>query len=263
MNARAVAQQADHTPYPAAPRRRPHLRLAPPPPSLRDQRILELHGLVRSIAIRMARRFPDHVDLDELINTGTLGLIDAVDRFDDTRGASLRSYAEIRIRGAIVDGMRQADWVPRTVRQRNARIELTRTELSRRLGRDPEDSEVADAMSMDLAEFRQAQDQARIRNVVSLDVASGPDSEELLGDRLAGDGPNAEDHWLGMETRQAVRDAIEDLPQREQIVLTLFYFRGRTLREIGQTLGVSESRACQLRAAGVRRLQSKLRSSMP
>ena len=224
----------------------------------RDRMIVEHYPLVRVIASRMVRRFPAHVEVEEFINTGMLGLIDAVDRFDSARGVTFKAYAEIRIRGAIVDVMRESDWIPRAVRRRFTRLDTARADLCRRLGRDPSRDEVARELGVTAAEYDDLCEGAQIRRLVLLDAPTDEEGDSSIGDHVAGDEESTLDRWIDAETRAGVADAIQRLPDKERAVVTLYYQRGLSLKEIGETLGVTESRACQIRGAAVKRLQLKL-----
>ena len=224
----------------------------------REQVILEHHALVRIIASRMVRRFPAHIEVDELVNIGMLGLIDAIDRFEVSRGVPFKSYAEIRIRGAIVDALREADWIPRSVRRRFARIDTTRRELRLRLGRDPTREEMAHALEMSLDEYDDLVGGAEIKRVVSLDAPVDDDGATALVEHVADDEDPFIDRWIAEETREHISALIQKLPEKERAVVALYYQRGMNLKEIGDILGVTESRVCQLRGQAVRRLQARL-----
>lgn len=224
----------------------------------RQATILAHHALVRSVATRLARRLPPHVDVDELVNIGVLGLIDAVDRFDGARGVPFPSYAEIRIRGAILDALRETDWVPSAVRRRFARLDAARASLQAKLGRLPEREEVARALDLSPEEYDDLCESAEIRKLVPL----GDDHDEDAGHAPAALVSEAHDSTLeraiASEERAHLEGAIARLPDRQRLVVTLYYLQGLSLREIGKTLGVSEARVCQLRGQAVGRLQHAL-----
>ncbi|MDP2315105.1 MAG: FliA/WhiG family RNA polymerase sigma factor [Pseudomonadota bacterium] len=245
------------------PRRRVVASARPaPPPSregTREQRIAEHYPLVRTIASRMAQRLPGNVDLDELTHMGTLGLIDAVDRYDASRGVPLGAYAEIRIRGAIVDGLREADWTPRAVRRNTARLDDVRAHLRRRLGREPAREEMAEALEVAPAEYDRLRADNEIRRLVSIDAPTSDDAPgSSLLDQLAGEGATPLDRWEAAERNAALHAAITTLPEREADVVTSYYQSGQSLKQIGVRLGVTESRVCQIHAQAVRRLQRVL-----
>jgi RNA polymerase sigma factor for flagellar operon FliA len=226
----------------------------------REQLILEHYPLVRTIACRMVRRFPSCVDVDVLINVGALGLIDAVDRFDPSREVPFKAYAEIRVRGAIVDALRESDWVPRSVRRKYNRIENARLTLHRRLGREPRRSELAEAMELTMAQFDKLSADAQLRRLVSLDNPVDHVNLTPLSERLSDDSEELTDIWEAAELRGEVVRAVQNLPEKERTAVALYYLKNLTLKEIGKVLGVTESRACQLRGQGVKRLKFRLRA---
>jgi RNA polymerase sigma factor for flagellar operon FliA len=225
----------------------------------RNATILAYYPLVRTIAYRIAKRIPSNQDVEEFINIGVLGLIDAVERFDPSRGVPFKSYAEIRIQGSIVDALRAQDWTPRSVRRKANRIEAAREQLRRRLDREPDREELAAALEMAPEQYDNLLDEALIRKVVSTNLPVGPDSSTTIEEQVAVDEPGLEDLWVEYEVKQEVVDAIRLLPRKERMAVNLYYLKGLTLKEIGATLGVTESRACQLRSQGVKRLKIKLK----
>ncbi len=228
----------------------------------REQMILDHYPLVRTIACRMVRRFPSSVDVDELINVGAMGLIDAVDRFDRGREVPFKAYAEIRIRGAIVDALRDADWVPRSVRRKFMRIENARIKLFRSLGREPDREEMAESLEMKVEEYDDLCGDARIRRLVSLDAPTDDENQTPLAERVAYDDIEITELWAHKELQAEVVEAVHNLPTKERTAVSLYYLHGLTLKEIGDVLDVTESRACQLRAQGIKRLKFRLRSAV-
>jgi RNA polymerase sigma factor for flagellar operon FliA len=226
--------------------------------SNREAMILEHYPLVRLIASRMVRRFPAHVEVEELVNIGTLGLIDAIDRFEAARGVPFRSYAEIRIRGAIVDSLRDADWIPRSVRKKFARIDTARLGLRGQLGRDPTREEMASTLDITVEEYDDLCGGAEIKRLVSLDTPLDEEGGATLADHVADDVDPLVDRWIADEMRSQVATMIHKLPEKERAVVQLYYQRGMNLKEIGDLLGVTESRVCQLRGQAVKRLQLRL-----
>ncbi|MFZ5479002.1 MAG: sigma-70 family RNA polymerase sigma factor [Myxococcota bacterium] len=225
----------------------------------RERKILDHHPLVRMIATRMVRRFPSHIEVEELINIGMLGLIDAIDRFEPGRGVPFKAYAEIRIRGAIVDALREADWIPRSVRRRFARIDTARTSLRAQLGREPTREEMATTLELSVEEYDDLCGGAEIRKLVSLDAPVDEDGGTTLVEQVApAETDSALDLWMAEEARVAAHSAVQNLPDKERQVVSLYYQRGLNLKEIGEILGVTESRVCQLRGQAVKRLQKKL-----
>ena len=226
--------------------------------STREQRILQHYPLVRTIAARMIRRFPSSVELDELVNVGALGLIDAVDRFDPSRQVPFKAYAEIRIRGAIVDALREADWVPRSVRRKHNRIEAARDKLVFDLDRAPSREELAAELELSDGAYEKLEADARLKKLVSLDAPVDDDNDTHLIDRVASSDEDFLTTWEKDELKAAIVNAVHNLPRKERTAVSLYYLHGMTLKEIGQVLGVTESRACQLRSSGIRRLKFRL-----
>lgn len=228
----------------------------------RDQLILNYAPLVKYVAGRMGAALPAHVDESDLISYGLLGLINAVERFDLKRRIKFETYAVTRIRGAIIDELRTLDWVPRSVRSRARDIERASAALEHKLHRAPTDAEMAAALEITVEEFRDSLTQIANSSLVALDeVWSGGNGTDgvALVDTL---GDEASQHPEGAmaetETRIVLSDAIADLPEREQIVVSLYYYEGLTLREIGEVLDVTESRVSQLHTKAVLRLRGKL-----
>jgi RNA polymerase sigma factor for flagellar operon FliA len=208
----------------------------------------------------MARRLPPSVDVDEMINVGMMGLIDAVDRFDTSRGVPFKSYAEIRIQGAMIDSLRSNDWVPRSVRRKNTRIEQTRNKLHQHLGRTPTNSEMANAFESSIEEYEGMMRDSRITRLVSLDVSTTEDGNTPLVENISHHSDNAEEVLCMEQLKTMVSQAVHCLPEKERAAVTMYYLQGLTLREIGTVLSVTESRACQLRSQGVKRLKFRLRN---
>lgn len=228
----------------------------------RQQLILDYYPLVRTIACRMARRLPPSVEVDELINVGTLGLIDAVDRFDASRGVPFKAYAEIRIQGSMFDSLRGDDWVPRSVRRKVNRIESARKQLLLSLGRQPNRDEMASAMELSTDAYDVLCEDARIKRLISLDMPTTEDGHTPLVEIIPRDEASAEDVLCNAELRTEVAHAVQCLPEKERAAVTMYYLQSVTLREIGEILGVTESRACQLRGQGVKRLKFRLRNTV-
>lgn len=227
----------------------------------RNRMILEYYGMVRAIAGRMVGRIPASVDLEEFVNIGVLGLIDAIDRFDPTRGVPFKAYAEIRIRGAIVDALRAADWTPRSVRRKANQIQRARDKLRNELKRDPTRDEMSEAVELSPSSFDNLVRDAEIRRLVSINSPLSPDSTTTIADQVPSLNPGVEESWVKEEVKQEVLDAIRLLPMKERTAVSLYYLNNLTLKEIGEILGVTESRACQLRAQGIKHLKSRIETS--
>ena len=229
----------------------------------RDRLIVNYAPLVKYVAGRMSSALPSHVDESDLISYGLIGLIGAVERYDPERAVKFETYAVSRIKGAIIDELRSLDWVPRSVRARAREIERKASELEHQLHRVPTDEELAAALEMDIEEFHELITQIANSSIVALDEmwtvnAGGSETLSLidtLGDRSAGDPANLLDVT---ELRDGLADAIASLPEREKIVVALYYYDGLTLREIGEVLGVTESRVSQLHTKAILRLKGRL-----
>ena len=230
-------------------------------PALRDRLILHYAPLVKYVAGRVGSGLPAHVEQADLVSYGTFGLIDAITRFEPTREIKFESYAMARIRGAIIDELRSTDWIPRSVRMKARQFERTVAALEAKLQRSPTDEEIADEMDMDVEEIRKFLGQLSLVNVVALDEllvdddGSAPRLVDTLKDTSALDPQAMAEHG---EARQLLARAVEQLPEREKVVVSLYYFEGLTLADIGRVLGVTESRICQLHTKAVLHLRTKL-----
>jgi RNA polymerase sigma factor for flagellar operon FliA len=219
--------------------------------------------LVKYVAGRMSSGLPAHVDEADLISYGLGGLIFAIERFDLTREIKFETYAITRIRGAIIDELRSLDWVPRSVRARAREIERVNMKLESRLQRAPTDEEMAGELKVDLEEFHEALLQISNSTIVALDelwnVSDSSGDQVSLLDTIPDHGaPDPEAVVDQGELRDRIADAIAALPEREKLVIALYYYENLTLREIGEVLGVTESRVSQLHTKAVLRLRSKL-----
>jgi RNA polymerase sigma factor for flagellar operon FliA len=225
----------------------------------REALILQYSPLVKFVAGRVAVGLPRNVDQSDLVSNGIFGLIDAIDKFEPERGFKFETYAINRIKGAILDGLRALDWVPRSVRSRAREIERSMSELEHRLHRTPTDEELAAHMSTGVDAVRATLAEMSNLGLVALDELVGPDSSSSMSDFIAdpsGVGPEAA--FQAEETRHLLSDAINRLPDRERLVITLYYFEGLTLAEIGDVLGVTESRVCQIHAKSVLSLRNRM-----
>jgi RNA polymerase sigma factor for flagellar operon FliA len=220
--------------------------------------IMAHYPMVRAMAYRIHQRLPRQVDVDDLISAGVLGLMAACDRYDTSRSVPFETYARHRVRGAIVDAIRALDWVPRSVRRKSDQIETTRRTLQRRTGRKPTRIEMADELEITAAKYDNMVTDAEIRSLLSLDQPINDDNPTPLVEQIS----NGDD-YTSMREREELKaqaiDAIRHLPERESLTLAMYYLRENSLKEIGQVLGVTESRVCQLRSQGVKRLRYRLR----
>lgn len=228
----------------------------------RDELILRYAPLVRYVAGRMGSGLPSHVERADLVSYGIFGLIDAVERFDPARGCQFETYAIARIKGNILDELRSLDWVPRSVRTKARRIEATLARLAAALHRSPSDAELADALGMSDGQLQHALAQVSLMSLITFDAAvssaATDDPPLTVGDVLASgdDDPVAAVELADL--RRALAEAIERLSERERAVVSLYYHDGLTLAEIGEVLGVTESRACQIHGKAVTKLRLRL-----
>lgn len=228
---------------------------------LREQIILQYAPLVKYVMGRLAISLPAVLDYEDILSFGTIGLIEAVERFDYEKGVKFETYAISRIRGAIIDALRSLDRLPRSVRQKAKDADKALVSLAEGLGRDPTDEEVSEAMGLTLQAYRKHLiDAAWI--TVSLDtMGMSNDGEEDSGGALGIADPDEEDFNVGLEKQELVGElagAIRELPEREQLILSLYYKEELTMREVSKVLSISESRVCQLHARALTRLRGSI-----
>ena len=216
-------------------------------PGLRNRLVLQYAPLVKYVAGRLRTRMPDSVEQDDLVSDGVLGLMDAIERFEPARGLSFQTFAVPRIRGAIIDGMRSMDFVPRSVRDKLRLVHRAQVTLEERLGRVPEDTEVAREVGIPVQQLRDLSRQAN-SNHANLDDFD-------LADELS----SAADHKVEQgDTNASLMRVVDQLAERDQVIIALYYFEGLTLAEIGQVLGVTESRVSQVHRRATATLRHKL-----
>ncbi|HCE08927.1 MAG TPA: RNA polymerase sigma factor FliA [Oxalobacteraceae bacterium] len=226
----------------------------------RNQLLTQHAPLVKRLAHQMKAKLPPSVEVDDLIQAGMIGLLDAVNRYEETHGAQFETYAVQRIRGAMLDELRSSDWLPRSMRQNMRKIEVAMSALQQRLGRAPNESEVAKQLKLSLVEYQELLGEGGGHQLVYYeDFHDGEGNEHFL-DRYCTDGSDDPLQSL-MNTgfRAAVIDAINALPEREKNLMGLYYEQEMNLKEIGAVMGVSESRVCQLHSQAVARLRASLR----
>ncbi|WP_298344961.1 RNA polymerase sigma factor WhiG [Ferrimicrobium sp.] len=228
---------------------------------LRDRLLVTYSPLVRFVASRVAIGLPNSVEQADLASYGTFGLIDAIEKFDLDRNIKFETYAITRIKGAIIDELRAIDWVPRSVRAKAKAVEQAYAKLEAKLHRSPTDKEVAAELEIDESELQAIFSKISFLGIAALDevVLGGERNEGMtLGDTIADRKESANGSFEQEETRRMLVDAINRLGDREKMVLTLYYYEGFTLAEIGDILGVTESRVCQIHSKAVLQLRGKL-----
>ncbi|MCB0917078.1 MAG: RNA polymerase sigma factor WhiG [Actinobacteria bacterium] len=232
-------------------------------PRARERLILQYAPLVKYVAGRVSVGLPQNVDTADLVSNGMFGLIDAIEKFDPQRSVKFETYAVSRIRGAIIDELRSFDWVPRSVRQKARDVEQAYQVLMTKEGESPSDEEVAEYLGVTVAALRETFRQVSYVHVAALDEllsVGGEKSERVtLGDTI--EDKKSQDPvraFEAEETREVLGRAVAELPERSMIVISLYYYEGMTLNEVGQVLGVTESRACQLHTKAVMQLKAKI-----
>ena len=229
----------------------------------RDELILEHLPQIKYIAQRISTKLPSHVELNDLVSAGILGLLDAIEKFDPNRGVKFKTYAELRIKGAILDSLRNLDWAPRSLRKKSKDLERVYRELEQRLGRPAMDKEVCEEMEISLEEFYELLDQIKGLNLGSFQELSGQDedknSEPLV--KYVPNAPHLDPFFVFHKTeiKDILSVAIDALPKKERLVVSLYYFDDMTMKEIGRVLGVNESRVSQLHTKAMLRLRTKLK----
>jgi RNA polymerase sigma factor FliA len=230
--------------------------------AVRDRLILTYAPLVKYVAGRLGSGLPAHVDEGDLVSYGLLGLIGAIERYDPGRDIKFETYAIARIKGAIIDELRALDWVPRSVRSRAREIERAIAELEAKLGTAPTDEQIAEKIGITVEELEDSLTDISRSSIAALDElwsVSGDGDQVSLMDTIEDDtGPQPAEALDETETREALADAIARLPEREKLVVTLYYYEELTLREIGEVLGVTESRVSQLHTKAILRLKARL-----
>jgi RNA polymerase sigma factor for flagellar operon FliA len=216
--------------------------------------------LVRRLAHQMIAKLPANVEIDDLIQVGMIGLSDALTRFDVAQGVQFETFATQRIRGAMLDELRGNDWMSRGDRRHQRSIEAAVHKLEQKLGRAPQESEIAAELGMKLADYQELLGKVRGTQLVYLEDMSGDDGDEDFLDRHVADAEaNPLARLSDRKMREALVAAIENLPEREQYVMSMYYEHDMNLKEIAAVLGVTESRVCQLHSQSIARLRSRLR----
>lgn len=229
----------------------------------RDEMILQYTPLIKYIAHRLAIRLPSHISINDLISAGVIGLMDALTKFDPGKKVEFKTYAEFRIRGAMIDELRSMDWVPRSVRQKATQIERTINQLEKKKGRSVEDEEIASEIGISLDAYYEMMKDLHGLSPLDMDEVQKRfprlSLEEIL-DSLVDSEENDPFHQYSLkELKKVLARAIDDLSSRERMVISLYYFEELTLKEIGEALNLTESRICQIHTKGVLKLRARLK----
>lgn len=224
----------------------------------RNALIEEYTPLVKYVAGRVKMVVPDHVELNDLVSFGILGLIQAVERFDPDQGIKFSTYAATRIRGAILDELRAQDWISRSSREKAKRLSKLYSEMEQRLGRYPEDEEVAKALDISLEQFHQMVSEANIPELTSLNTVIDPESSMELIDLVADHNEGPESALYDKEVQRLLGEAVDRLKEQEKLVLALYYYEELTQMEIAQVLDLSTARVSQIHSKAILRLRGML-----
>jgi len=229
----------------------------------RDELVMQNVALVKSLAQRLAQRLPSQVQVEDLVSAGVLGLIEAAGRYKSSLGVPFQAFARRRIHGAMLDALRDLDWAPRSLRRLRRDVDSAVASERARLGREPEEQEIASALGMTVAQYERALEQLRTLELAAARELDAPtaDGTPLL-EFCVDPGESAVQTIERQELRKHLAEAIGQLPERERQILALYYEEELTLAEIGEVIGVCESRVCQLRGLAVTRLRTLLRESL-
>lgn len=227
----------------------------------RDSLVLKHLPLCRAIAVRVYENLPVHVDLDDLVHAGIMGLFDAATKYSPDKQVSFQGYAKHRIKGAILDSLRDMDWASRDLRRRHKQLEAVTRELAAVMERNPTEAEIAEKMGMDVERWRQVSIELRMVGLMSAS-SRAPESENQTAPEFpAGDALNPDVLTGQRELRGVLSEAMKTLPERYQTVIGLYYLGGKTMREIGEELDVNESRVSQIHRAALNRMQASLQTA--
>ncbi len=218
--------------------------------------------LVKSVVGRITARLPSHVvDREDLIHVGVIGLMSALEKYDANRNVQFETYARFRIRGAVLDEMRSRDWVPRSTRSKDNKLEAAFEKLQKKLGRSPDEEEVAEFLKMTMEEYFQLLDESRCISMISSEDLPGDYLDRLSRDKMLEtvDHGNPLELLKSSELREGMKKAVNQLPEKERLVLALYYYEERTRKEIGKVLNLTESRVCQLHTQAILRLRGVTR----
>lgn len=224
----------------------------------RNEIALHYASLVRYVASKLANTLHSAVDREDLVSCGQIGLFDAIEKFDLEKGVKFETYAVPRIKGSIIDQLRAQDWVPRSVRSKAREIDRVQTDFEMELGRMPEDGEIAERLGISIPEVWSLLSQASVTQLTTLDAEFSEDGRQSVGNATFDPASNPEDLFASHEITELIADAVNDMPERSKTILVLYYLHEMTLAEIGEVLGVTESRVCQLQSKVLQSLGSAL-----
>jgi len=228
----------------------------------KEKLILEYAPLIKFIAQKIAVRLPSNIEFDDLVSSGVIGLMDAIDKYDPSRDNKFKTYAEFRIRGAILDELRAQDWVPRSVREKAKQLERAHLRLEQRLGRTPNEDEITDELQITKDEYYDLLNQVKSVSILSLDEAgsfNSTDRKSILSLLESCKIPSPITQLNLKAVKDVVTKSIESLPEKQRLVLSLYYYEDLNLKEIGEVLDVTESRVSQLHTQAILWLRRKLR----
>lgn len=230
-------------------------------PVMKDKIVVEYAPLVKFIAQKIASKLPANIQIDDLISCGVIGLMDAIDKFDSSRDNKFKTYAEFRIRGAILDELRSQDWVPRSIREKTKVMDKATAKLEKKLGRAPKEKEIADEMGLNQEEFHSLLDKTKHVTVINIDdtaFLSKNDKNNVfnLFDESRTMNPFEAINFKNNQDR--IKEGIRALPEKQKLVLSLYYYEELNLKEIGQVLDVTESRVSQLHSQAIKKLKQTL-----
>jgi RNA polymerase sigma factor for flagellar operon FliA len=224
-----------------------------------SQRVTEFAPLVRRIAHHLAAKLPASVQIDDIVQAGMIGLMDAASRYQEGQGSAFETFASQRIRGAMLDELRESDWLPRSMRKALRRVENAISKLQQKLGRAPTEREIAESMGLSMADYHAELQEAKGYELLHLEDFSADGGDDFLDRHCPDRGEDPFERVKDARFRQALVEAIDHLPEREKLLMGLYYEQELNFKEIAAVLEVSESRICQLHAQAVARLRSKLR----
>ncbi|MGE5470015.1 MAG: RNA polymerase sigma factor FliA [Bacteroidota bacterium] len=229
----------------------------------REQLVQRFVPLVKRIAYHLMARLPASVQFDDLVQNGMLGLLDALERYEEGFGAQFETYATQRVRGAMLDGLRENDWLPRQLRRELRRIEGAINQLEHAHGRAPSERELAEALGVSLEEYQKTLHEARGHQLIYFEDFAGDGDEDFLERHFTDNEADPANILEDKSVKQMLVKAIERLPERERLMMALYYEQELNLREIGEVMGVTESRVCQLHSQAIARLRSQVIGELP